>query len=115
MVTVCVATDLQDELTPPSLTLGSDEQDTSIDLRPLPHPLASQIVPVNSDIVQVSYDDVVDIEYRPAEFHPVALRRYRNSYCRRCREVCCTTEKLAYLAFLISLITALSLVIYFRQ
>ena len=105
----------------PSMDMSStssieNEEDSVVFFRPLAHPAAGKVIPETTQPpYPVVYDDAAEIEYRPASFHPLALRRYRNSYYRRCADVWCKREKLAYLAFLGSLITALSLVIYFRQ
>ena len=110
---VCFASD-------PSMDMSStssigNEEDSVVFFRPIAHPAAGKVIPETTQPYPVIYDDAAEIEYRPASFHPLALRRYRNSYYRRCADVWCEREKLAYLAFLVSLITALSLVIYFRQ
>ena len=96
------------------------EIDTVVNCQPRIHPVAEPVPAHPSLHTPATFtleedDDSRQIEVRSPEFHPVQLRRYRNSIWRRCYQVACIPEKLAYLAFLVSLITVLSLVMYFRK
>ncbi len=97
-----------------------DGEDVVVNCEPRNHPVDAPVPAHPSLHTPATFtleedEESPTIEVRPPEFHPVQLRRYRNSIWRRCYQVACIPEKLACLAFLVSLITVLSLVVYFRK
>lgn len=97
-----------------------DGEDEVVSCQPWIHPVAAPVLAHPSVHTPATFtleedEESPTIEVRPLEIHPVQLRRYHNAIWRRCYQVACIHENLACLAFLVSLITVLSLVMYFRK